>query len=100
MRKHRLPLPITTAFLHFSAGHVFSTFVFTPTPFLSHLLSRFKRFNGETLEATVSSLDDPILENFDVVVNCLGVSAQTVVPDDRVYPIRGQISKVTSCDIS
>lgn len=82
--------------LFFRAGQAFSSFVTTTTPFLTQLTNQFKSLNGIMLQATVRSLEDPILDSFDIVVNCMGLGAKDVVPDERVHAIRGQVSRVSN----
>jgi D-amino-acid oxidase len=42
---------------------------------------------------TITSLDE-IAPEYDVIVNCTGLGAVTLVGDNTMYPIRGQIVKV------
>lgn len=46
------------------------------------------------LQVKIKSLRDPILDGYQVVVNCTGLGAREIVPDGRVFPIRGQIFRV------
>ncbi|XP_022824776.1 D-amino-acid oxidase [Spodoptera litura] len=78
----------------YGAGHTFLTFVLPAPRFLAYLQERFERANGKLLRAKITSLQDPVLEPFDVVVNCTGLGARWLVPDDAVVPVRGQITKV------
>ncbi|XP_050563782.1 D-amino-acid oxidase [Spodoptera frugiperda] len=78
----------------YGAGHTFLTFVIPAPKFLAYLQERFERANGKLVRAKITSLQDPILEPYDVVVNCTGLGARWLVPDDTVVPVRGQITKV------
>ncbi|XP_023944090.2 D-amino-acid oxidase [Bicyclus anynana] len=80
--------------VRYVAGRTFTTFMVYPPAMLAHLYQRFKAANGQTLQHRIVSLHDEILDDFDVVVNCLGLGARHVVPDDKVIPIRGQIARV------
>ncbi|XP_034833536.1 D-amino acid oxidase [Maniola hyperantus] len=80
--------------VQYVAGRTFTTFMMYPPTILSHLYQRFKTANGQTVRHKIASLRDHILDDFDVVINCLGLGAREVVPDDKVVPIRGQISRV------
>lgn len=85
---------IKTLFIYYRAGHTFLTFVIPAPKFLAYLQERFERANGRLVRAKITSLQDPILEPYDVVVNCTGLGARWLVPDDTVVPVRGQITKV------
>ncbi|RVE42599.1 hypothetical protein evm_012768 [Chilo suppressalis] len=78
----------------YSAGTRFTTFVLHSTTFLKYLKERFERANGKLLVGHVTSLQDPLLIGYDVIVNCVGLGARDVVPDKAVFPIRGQVSRV------
>uniref|UniRef100_A0A2A4JW16 FAD dependent oxidoreductase domain-containing protein n=1 Tax=Heliothis virescens TaxID=7102 RepID=A0A2A4JW16_HELVI len=78
----------------YGAGLTFKTFVVSPPALLTYLTKRFERAGGTLLQAKLTSLQDPILDSFDVVVNCTGLGARVLVPDDKVVPVRGQIAKV------
>ncbi|XP_063829879.1 D-amino-acid oxidase isoform X1 [Ostrinia nubilalis] len=80
--------------VEFRSGMTFLTFVLHPSSLLKYFTERFKCANGKILRAEITSLDDPLLTDFDVVVNCTGLGARNLVPDSSVFPIRGQISKV------
>ena len=65
--------------------------------YLEYLLSRYASLGGSVEYATVPSLasvDAP------VVVNCTGIGARSLVPDESVVPVRGQIVVVENPGIS
>ncbi|KAJ8718305.1 hypothetical protein PYW08_002542 [Mythimna loreyi] len=78
----------------YTAGQTFTTFVCSPPTLLTHFLQRFEQANGKVLQAKLTSLQDPLLAQYDVVVNCSGLGARFLVPDDRVVPLRGQVLRV------
>lgn len=78
----------------FSSGRTFTTFAVSPPSILAYLYKRFTYADGKIFNHKITSLDDAQLTGYDVVVNCLGLGAREVVPDDKVFPIRGQISQV------
>ncbi|CAH2049579.1 unnamed protein product, partial [Iphiclides podalirius] len=80
--------------VEYSAGRTFTTFVIQAPKLLEYLYKRFKDANGEVATAKITSLSDPLLQEFRVIVNCTGLRARDVVPDTRVFPIRGQIARV------
>ena len=65
--------------------------------YLEYLLNRYASAGGSVEYATVPSLasvDAP------VVVNCTGIGARSLVPDESVVPVRGQIVVVENPGIS
>ncbi len=62
----------------------------TPT-YLTYLSERFaRRGAGITFGVVVTSLAD-LAGTADVIVNCTGLGARDLVPDDEMYPTRGQL---------
>ncbi|XP_026727635.1 D-amino-acid oxidase [Trichoplusia ni] len=78
----------------YTAGQTFISFISSPPKMLAYLQERFVKGNGQLLRAKVTSLEDPLLQEYDVVVNCTGIQARFIVPDEKVRPYRGQIVKV------
>ena len=65
--------------------------------YLQYLLDRYASRGGSVEYATVPSLasvDAP------VVVNCTGIGARSLVPDESVVPVRGQVVVVENPGIS
>lgn len=56
------------------------------------LQQEFVKNGGKIVIKKIEKLND--LNNFDVIVNCCGISARTLISDNRVTPIRGQIARV------
>ncbi|CAG4934589.1 unnamed protein product [Colias eurytheme] len=79
---------------NFVSGNTFTTFVVNPSTFLFRLEQRLRDLNVTRIQGSVNSLKDPRLDKYDVVINCTGLGAREIVPDDRVIPVRGQIVKV------
>lgn len=57
-------------------------------------MNRFENLGGIVQKATVTSFDDEILNEFDLVINCTGFGAKRLCSDDNLVPIRGQVFKV------
>ncbi len=57
-------------------------------PYLAHLVERFEAAGGTIERRVLGRVDDALLED-DVVVNCGGLGARHLVPDDGVVPVRG-----------
>jgi D-amino-acid oxidase len=58
--------------------------------YLDYLLDRFRSGGGQVSVRPVKSLSEAARQA-SVVVNCSGVDARALVPDDGVTPIRGQL---------
>ncbi len=72
----------------FSSGWSYTAPAVSMPVYLQYLLDRYASRGGSVEYATVPSLasvDAP------VVVNCTGIGARSLVPDEAVVPVRGQI---------
>jgi D-amino-acid oxidase len=81
----------------FASGWSYTAPAVSMPVYLEYLLARYARLGGGVEYATVPSLasvDAP------VVVNCTGIGARALVPDDSVVPVRGQIVVVENPGIS
>ncbi|CAG9566332.1 unnamed protein product [Danaus chrysippus] len=78
----------------FVSGITFTSFIVRPSTMLAHLTQRFKTDGGKILTRSIKSLDDDELMKYDVIINCLGLGARDVVPDDKMFPVRGQLMRV------
>jgi D-amino-acid oxidase len=58
--------------------------------YLDYLLDRLRRAGGQVSLGRVESLAEAA-EQAALVVNCAGIGARALVPDDGVRPIRGQL---------
>lgn len=54
---------------------------------------RFQEKGGNVVEQKIKDLKE--FQNFDVVVNCLGLGAKEICNDLKLIPIRGQVLKVS-----
>jgi D-amino-acid oxidase len=81
----------------FSSGWSYTAPAVSMPVYLEYLLNRYAARGGSVEYATVSSLtavDAP------VVVNCTGIGARSLVPDESVVPVRGQVVVVQNPGIS
>jgi D-amino-acid oxidase len=81
----------------FSFGWSYTAPALNMPVYLEYLLSRYASLGGRVEYATVpslASLDAP------VVVNCTGIGARSLVPDESLVPVRGQIVVVENPGIS
>lgn len=67
--------------LHFKAGISFRTFVITMSDYLAYLKNRSDQLGVHFEIATVTDVS-ALLQSSDMVVNCTGLGARTLVPDD------------------
>ncbi|XP_026498156.2 D-aspartate oxidase [Vanessa tameamea] len=76
------------------AGRTFTTLVVYPPTILAEMYRRFKQVNGFVIQSNINSLRDTKLSDYNVVINCMGLGSRDAVPDYKVIPIRGQISRI------
>jgi len=62
--------------------------------YLPWLVARVRGLGGEFQLRRLRSLDE--VDDADVVVNCTGLGARELVDDPAVYPVRGQVVRVTN----
>jgi D-amino-acid oxidase len=62
--------------------------------YLPWLVARVRTLGGEFVQRRLRSLDE--VDGADVVVNCAGLGARELVDDPALYPVRGQIVRVTN----
>ncbi|KAJ6635593.1 D-aspartate oxidase [Pseudolycoriella hygida] len=79
--------------VRYTAGANYVTFTCEPTYLLPYLMRRFKSAGGKVLEKRVNSFDD-LLDQYDIIINCTGLGAKTLVNDPKLTPIRGQVARV------
>jgi D-amino-acid oxidase len=64
--------------------------------YLPWLIGQFTSRGGQLDRRRVGSLAEVADVDTDVVVNCSGIAARKLVGDNSVYPVRGQIVRVTN----
>lgn len=62
--------------------------------YLPWLEARVRALGGEVTQRPLRSLDE--VGDADVVVNCAGLGARELVDDPSVYPVRGQVVRVSN----
>lgn len=63
---------------------------------LPYLMERFNKAGGKVIKQEVESLAEFSEKGYDVIVNCTGLGARKIVPDENMYPTRGQVVRVSN----
>jgi hypothetical protein len=58
-------------------------------------MEKFRLNGGKVLQHKVQSLQELCGQKYDVVINCSGVQAYSLVGDGSVQPVRGQVLRVS-----
>jgi D-amino-acid oxidase len=61
--------------------------------FLPYLMNEFKNAGGKIVQREIKSLDE-LLPESDLIINCTGMGARTLVNDSAMIPVKGQIAFV------
>ena len=77
----------------FTTGFVIQVPLTDTTIYLDYLTNRFARAGGEIRERKLERLDDAP-PDCDLIINCAGIGARTLVPDPQMEPHRGQVALV------
>ncbi|WP_224243492.1 FAD-dependent oxidoreductase [Hyalangium gracile] len=83
----------------YSHGYSFEAPIIEMPRYLPFLMARFRELGGRLLQREVRSLDEAWRES-PVVVNCTGLGARTLVGDDSLFPIRGEVLRVAPPPVS
>ncbi|CAN8001315.1 unnamed protein product [Ixodes hexagonus] len=78
---------------NYKYGAYFESISIICIKFLPYMMQRFINRGGHFIHDKVDSLDQ-LAGKYDVVMNCPGIGAVSLVPDPSVYPIRGQTTWV------
>jgi D-aspartate oxidase len=76
----------------FKHGVFWTTIITDPRYYMPWLTNRFNTNGGRIVNKHLESLQE--LENYDVIVNCSGLNAKTLVNDWKITAVRGQTVKV------
>jgi D-amino-acid oxidase len=87
MFRHALPEELPPGFGH---GVVFEAPMIEMPRYLPWMVERLRQLGVEIVQRRLDTLA-PALERARVVVNCSGLGARELVPDPRMYAVRGQI---------
>lgn len=74
-------------------GQAFTTIKCECASYLPWLETRFRKAGGRVEQRKVHSLQE-LSSSYDIIVNCSGLGSKTLMGDETVYPVRGQVLKV------
>ncbi|EDV59135.1 D-aspartate oxidase [Drosophila erecta] len=79
----------------FTSGISFVTYTSEPVKLLPYLMKRFIRNGGLVVRQRITDLEAFIADSeYDVIVNCTGLGSRSLLNDDQMYAVRGQVSRV------
>jgi len=76
-------------------GYVIDVPLMEPAVYLPYLEQRFTD-SGGTIDIVPERIEDLRALETPLVINCTGLGARDLCDDDRLYPIRGQVVRVTN----
>ena len=82
----------------FTYGFTMNVPLMDTTVYLDYLANRFLAASGDISENVHLEKLEDISPEFDLIVNCAGVGAKTLVPDVDLEPHRGQVVIVPKID--
>lgn len=83
-----------THLLSLRSGYSCKTLTFEPSRFLPKLLKDVEKLGGMVEKCCLTNLEEAAARA-DLVINCSGLGARDLVPDPNIYPIRGQVFRVS-----
>ncbi|MDR3478965.1 MAG: FAD-dependent oxidoreductase [Gammaproteobacteria bacterium] len=75
--------------LGFTVGYAAKLYRIDSSIYVDYLIRRFQKQNGMLHQMAFQHLDN-VPSEFQIIINCCGVSSSTFVNDPDSYPIRGQ----------
>ncbi|XP_070554364.1 D-aspartate oxidase-like isoform X2 [Ptychodera flava] len=76
-------------------GSHFTTYLAECRRYLPWLMNRFLRHGGVLQEGKIKSLEE-LIGKFDIVITCVGVGAKSLLGDESMVAVRGQLIKVSA----
>ncbi|KAF6031877.1 DDO [Bugula neritina] len=78
---------------HGCSGHLLTTLVVSPNKYMPWLAKRFISNCGKSIKRRVESFCE-MWDEYDIIVNCTGLSAGQLTGDPSIVPSRGQVMRV------
>ena len=83
-----------------ASGFAMSVPLMDTTIYLDYLARRFREAGGEIHPSRCIAKLEDVDPEFDLVINCTGIGARTLVQDSDLEPHRGQVAIVPKIDLS
>ena len=93
--RHALPEELPAGYRD---GFFFDSPVIDTGIYMAYLIRRFQQLGGQIIQHKISSLSEAFQES-QLVINCTGLGARSLLGDKEVYPIRGQIIRVSRTNL-
>lgn len=74
-------------------GYAIDALVMDTDIYMDYLVAWFRRMGGVMIQREIHHIDEA-LNACDVVVNCTGLGAKTLLNDTEMYPCRGQVLRI------
>ena len=75
-------------------GYFFDSPVIDTGIYMNYLVERAKKLGAEIVQREISSLSEATQDS-KILINCTGLGSRALLGDKEIYPIRGQIIRVT-----
>lgn len=79
----------------YTDGYVVEVPLIETPLYMDYLVNWFRRLGGVIEQGEVRSLEE-VAESGRLIINCAGLGAKELTGDEKLYPIRGQIVRVTA----
>ena len=86
-RAFNIPTDYRTAFF-------FGMYIIDCREYLPWLMNNFQKNGGKVLQQKISNLAELASGPYDIIINCSGLGASTLVSDKELYPISGELVSV------
>jgi D-amino-acid oxidase len=96
LEARRIHSEIPSAFV---SGFALNVPLMDTTLYLDYLAQRFRRAGGEIHPGRRLAKLEDVDQAFDLVINCAGIGARTLVHDSDLEPHRGQVAIVPKIDL-
>lgn len=75
-------------------GVFYTTWYVEPTPYLQWSTQQFLNNGGKLKKQFIHDISE-ISSQYDIIVNCTGLGSRKLFNDHKIYPVRGQIMRVS-----
>jgi D-amino-acid oxidase len=75
--------------MEYVRGFSTQTYLIDTTLYVDYLQNRFEKLGGTIFQKEFSQLTD-VDKPFEIIINCSGIGSHDLVPDNEIFPIRGQ----------